>query len=426
MDFGKTRATSTQIKNSSRRLLGTELMYPNSLTEIPYASYFKITRWEYKKGLEEAAKNNSQRDVLASLGKNQGKMLNSAVNSVTQGTFNGVDKRMEQRNKQINNAIENEVSKIFQKEHGSAGLLKSRRKKNVKKYANNLNQTQDYSAFDYPIKLTDGTEIANEADLKEIRNSSKQHENSLQSIYYLPMPNEFQYSYDASWDNQMKLGTMARALDNLMAYGKSTAITTGAALGKETVKSMAGTVSETVDKELPGSTAFVKNVAKGGFDPFGNQDTLNNTNLVGLAGLAPNDNAIQMFQRMGMRSFDMTFELFARSSEEAKLIDNLINNFKTGMHPYADQSGVGAILGFPDVWVLEPMFNLPTDSGISANRHPQMPKTKLCALTRMNVNTTPANQFTTTDTGALPLQTVQMTFEETTALTQSDLESGNY
>ena len=129
---------------------------------------------------------------------------------------------------------------------------------------------------------------------------------------------------------------------------------------------------------------------------------------------------------MGMRSFDMTFELFARSSDEAKLIDNLINNFKTGMHPYADQSGVGAILGFPDVWVLEPMFNLPTDSGISANRHPQMPKTKLCALTRMNVNTTPSNQFTTTDTGALPLQTVQMTFEETTALTQSDLESGNY
>ena len=37
-------------------------------------------------------------------------------------------------------------------------------------------------------------------------------------------------------------------------------------------------------------------------------------NIAGLAGLAPNEKAIQMFQRMDMRTFEFTFELIIETT----------------------------------------------------------------------------------------------------------------
>ena len=96
------------------------------------------------------------------------------------------------------------------------------------------------------------------------------------------------------------------------------------------------------------------------------------------------------------------------------------------MHPYADKQGNGAVLGFPDVWVIQPQFNSVDGGSVKSIDHPQMPSTKLCALIGMNVNTTPANQFTTTDTGEFPIQTVTLDFKETTALTQADFKGGDF
>ena len=51
-----------------------------------------------------------------------------------------------------------------------------------------------------------------------------------------------------------------------------------------------------------------------------------------------------------------------------------------------------------------------------------MPKTKICALTDLRVNTTPLGQVNTVFDGSIPLVTVELKFNETTALTRVDFE----
>jgi len=410
---------------SNRKLLGETLMYPNALTSIPYASYFKITRWEYKKALSEAAEQYGHRDAAALLGRSQGQALASSINSSTQAIFGGVNKRMEDT---LNNGPV--VNDAFKKAYKPGWF--NGRKDNVNAM-NTAKKNHDYSQIDFGedgIKLADGTTVNSAAELEEIRKDAQKHADSLESCYYLPMPNEYTYGYTAGWNNSIKLGAMARVLDEA-GSGMAQMMTTGiAGGGAEAMKDVGGTFSKAVkDGSGANFAGIAESFGKGAVDPFnvGTADTFKPKNLIGLAGLAPNENAIQLFENMSMRDFDMSFDMMARNQEEAELIDELINNFKTGMHPYASKSGTGGVLGFPDVFVIEPQFNFyDGKSSVKPGAHPQMPKTKLCALTTLSINTTPSNQFTTTTTGQLPLQTMSVKFSETTALTQMDFESGVY
>jgi len=409
---------------SNRKLLGDTLMYPNALTSIPYASYFKITRWEYKRALSEAAEQYGHRDAAALLGRSQGKALASSINSTTQALFDGVNKRMEET---LDN--KGQIQDSFKKAYKPGWF--NGRKDNVNAM-DTAQKAHDYSQIDFGedgIKLQDGTTVNSAGELEEIRKDAQKHADSLESCYYLPMPNEYTYGYTAGWNNSIKLGAMARVLDS-MGDGVGQMATTGTlSAGAEGLGQVGKTFTESANKASGGDFgAMASEFGKGAVDPFniGTADTFQPKNLIGLAGLAPNENAIQLFENMSMRDFDMSFELMARNQEEAELIDELINNFKTGMHPYANKSGTGGVLGFPDVFVIEPQFNFYDGGSLKPGAHPQMPKTKLCALTKMSVNTTPANQFTTTTTGQLPLQTMRMNFSETTALTQMDFESGVY
>ena len=101
------------------------------------------------------------------------------------------------------------------------------------------------------------------------------------------------------------------------------------------------------------------------------------------------------------------------------------------MHPGSKNGrGSSVTLTFPDVFVLEPRF-VPVDGSENGLRdpvigdpiqHPMMPKTKLCALTSLSVNTTPMSKFQTVFDGSIPLVTVTLHFMETTALTRVDME----
>ena len=409
--------------NINRKLLGKTLMYPNALTSIPYASYFKITRWEYKEALEKAAQEHGHRDAAALLGKGQGKVLNDAINSTTQGVFDGVNKRMEdtlKNDKTINDAFRKQFK---------PGMF-NRNKENLEAM-NKAKKEHNYEGIvpKEGIKLQDGTQIDSATDLAEIRKDAERHAKALQSCYYLPIPNEYAYGYSAKWDNSIKLGAMARVLDDA-GSGMAQMLTTGAASGSAETMSQATDIFTKAVGEGSGADigAVAKAFGSGAVDPFdiGTKDVFKPKNLIGMAGLAPNENAIQLFTKMDNRSFEMTFELLARNKDEAKLIDELINNFKTGMHPYANKSGTGGVLGFPDVFVIEPQFNEYKDGEAVPIPHPQMPKTKLCALTNIKVNASPANNFTSTITGNIPLQQFTLNFSETTALTQMDFESGVY
>ena len=409
----------------NRVLRGEEREYPKGLRTIEYASYMRITRYKYNEGLRRA-RDNGMQGVEAAMGSNIGFQATKAItNKTLQFTYGNVDHGSGDLQ-----AFEAQLKQVVKNSNSDKGWFANDRA--------NYNQVKagDYSNIDFPITLQDGTTFDNAEQLASLRNQSQQSSKALKSLYFLPMPNEFSYAYNASWDNKFKMGTMARVLDNPLtgvAQMGFTGIGSGLfnAIGQY-VKPLVGKFFSGID-ESNNSGIKSQEVAgaffKGATNPLGSTDSLNTTNTLGLAGLAPNENAITMFSKMQNRSFSLTFEFLARDEEEANNIDMIINGFKTGMHPTTTPKGTGGVLGFPDIFMLEPWFSAVDSQGNiipNGTRHPMMPRSKLVALTSLNVNTAPSNNFVTTRDGRLPFQTVTMEFSETTALTQSDLETGTF
>ena len=160
------------------------------------------------------------------------------------------------------------------------------------------------------------------AQLIEYKKKAKLAADTQSSICKLPLPNEFQYSYDASWSNEFKLGTMARILED--PAGTFGQMTTGViAAGANAAGQVAGGMMSKFSAGISEGAGFnidIGSLAAGNaaVNPFGVNSQLTPTNLLGLGGLAPNENAMMMFSKMQMRSFDVTFELFARDDTEAK------------------------------------------------------------------------------------------------------------
>ena len=409
----------------NRVLRGEEREYPKGLRTIEYASYMRITRYKYNEGLRRA-RDNGMQGVEAAMGNNIGFQATKAItNKTLQFTYGNVDHGSGDLQ-----AFEAQLKQVVKNSNSDKGWFSNDR--------TNYNQVKagDYSNIDFPITLQDGTTFDNAEQLASLRNQSQQSSKALKSLYFLPMPNEFSYAYNASWDNKFKMGTMARVLDNPLtgvAQMGFTGIGSGLfnAIGQY-VKPMVGKFFSGIDEQT-NSGIKSQEVAgaffKGATNPLGSTDSLNTTNTLGLAGLAPNENDITMFSKMQNRSFSLTFEFLARDEEEANNIDMIINGFKTGMHPTTTPKGTGGVLGFPDIFMLEPWFSAVDSQGNiipNGTRHPMMPRSKLVALTSLNVNTAPSNNFVTTRDGRLPFQTVTMEFSETTALTQSDLETGTF
>ena len=104
------------------------------------------------------------------------------------------------------------------------------------------------------------------------------------------------------------------------------------------------------------------------------------------------------------------------------------------MHPTTKNGkGSAVLLTFPDVWLITPKFveakqnekNPDLIEVGSTIQHPSLPKTKLCALTGLQVNTTPMGSFNTVFDGSIPLMQVTVKFKELTALTRMDMELAN-
>ena len=131
----------------------------------------------------------------------------------------------------------------------------------------------------------------------------------------LALPNEFQYQYQANWSNTFKLGTMALLADDpgrfkqiaaaggvvggLLGYGKGELAKLSKGNNKASALANAG----------QGFTQGAKSAA----DLFNvNSNIMDPKNIAGLAGMAPNENAIQFFKKMEFRTFSLNFEFASR------------------------------------------------------------------------------------------------------------------
>ena len=402
----------------------TVLEYPRGISTVPYASFLKITRYEYQEALEKVAANSN--DALGAFARS-GVMKNlvNATTSVASTIYNGAsfdaDSSLNTMEDSINEGKKNawwDFMDVFS--------------------FDGTNKTE-IPGGDKEITLPNGetttwNALKNEKD--EVANERRK--GLAASDLFVALPEEFQYGYKADWGNTFKMGTMALMADNAAKFTALGALGAGAgagftaSLGK--LQDMAGMAGN-----IPGVNAdeYAANMAQGAqmaTNPFGVNDSLNPTNIAGLGGMAPNENAIQMFSRMGFRQFSFSFSFASRNPKESQDVQTIIEWFKRGMHPGSSNGkGSAVMLTFPDVFVLEPMF-MPVDETVDSTgkrklevaeepiQHPMMPKTKICALTSLTVNTTPMSAINTIFDGSIPLVTVELTFDETTALTRMDME----
>ena len=403
---------------------GTILEYPRGISTVPYASFLKITRYEYQEALEKVAANSN--DALGAFARS-GVMKNlvNTTTNVASTIYNGAsfdsDSSLNTMENSINEGKKNswwDFADVFSFD----GTNKTEIPGGDKEITLPNGETTTWNAL-----KNDKDEVANE-----------RRKGLAASDLFVALPEEFQYGYKADWGNTFKMGTMALMADNAAKFTALGALGAGAGAGftaaLSNLQDMAGAAGN-----IPGVNAdeYAANMAAGAqmaTNPFGVNDSLSPTNIAGLGGMAPNENAIQMFSRRGFRQFSFSFSFAARNPKESQDIQTIIEWFKRGMHPGSSNGkGSAVLLTFPDVFVLEPMF-MPVDETVDSTgqrklevaeepiQHPMMPKTKICALTSLNVNTTPMSAINTIFDGSIPLVTVELTFDETTALTRMDME----
>ena len=387
--------------------------YPTGLSSIPYASFLEIQKFTYESAQKYAAENFN--DALGSLGRSKlAQTLDSAVDGLA--TVYGSGDTSTEKGK-IN---------LYQTQYNAARTSSRRSGSNNKKV--DINTADDSTK----IELKNG-EVTTVGALKKKKQDmiDKQNKGLMASKCMLPLPNEFQYKYGADWNNEFKLGTLALAADEAYRFGAITGA--GGLIG--------GTLSYGANKlqtggNVPGAdqaTKMVQGVVDGlktAATPFKVESELNPKNVAGLAGLAPNENSIQFFERMQGREFSFRFELESRNKVESNRVIEIIEWFKRGMHPGSKNGkGSAVVLTFPDVFVLTPKFVKCGTNGLPLGdpiQHPMMPRTKLCALTGLTINTTPFGQLQTIFDGSIPIVTMELMFKETTKLTRVDMEGSSF
>ena len=401
----------------------TVIEYPTGLSSIPYASFLQLEKYSYDEAQKTVAK--SFNDALGSFNRSViSDVVRFGANRLAEGYGSGTP---------TDNFTDYALNE-YKTEKTTTRVRRGRRTFTKTSGGKTINITDPNVDPSTRVVLKNG-EVTTVGQLMQKKQDliDKKNKGLMSSRCMLPLPNEFQYKYGADWSNEFKLGTLALAADEA---GKFAALATVGGVAGAGLEFAAGKLSAGSNIAKVGGVDPTKLVqgfvsgAKTATDPMKVNSPLNPKNLAGLAGLAPNENSIQFFERMQGREFSFRFELAARNKKESNKIIEIIEWFKRGMHPNSKSGrGSAVMLTFPDVFVLTPKFvqcdadGRPTGNAI---QHPMMPRTKLCALTGLTVNTTPFGQLQTVFDGTVPMVTMELMFKETTKLTRVDMEGSSY
>ena len=397
--------------------------YPTGLSGIPYASYLQIEKYSYDEAQKKVQ--DSQNDALGSLQNSRlADLVEGGVNAVANVYGSGESKETKNQRK-VEQALADDSFGVA----GTGNIFGFGRDK-----VSLADADDDTEVFVNGKKTTIGALKKEKERLAQLNAKGL-----MATMCHLPLPNEFQYKYGADWNNEFKLGTLALAADDALRAGGIMALGAGLGAAKDyAVNFLTGDKNnkpknDPISKKMKRIESMITSSAQGAgaaVDPMKVNSELSPKNIAGLAGLAPNENSIQFFQRMQGRDFSFRFELAARNKVESDLIIEVIEWFKRGMHPNSKNGkGSALMLTFPDVFFLTPKFVRCNESGEIEGKpiqHPMMPRSKLCALTGLTINTTPFGQLQTIFDGTIPVVTMELQFKETTKLTRVDMEGSQY
>lgn len=222
----------------------------------------------------------------------------------------------------------------------------------------------------------------------------------------LHMPNQLQIRYGVQWqDKEMLTETVAV---QTMGLGSVAAAGLGAGIAKAAGNSAAkgaglGYAAYSMATEGDATTALsLQNIPGGEFLQAG-------------SGIAVNPKKEQVFKGVDFRTFNINYEFYPRSLEEAKNVLNIIKLFKFHMHP--EYKGDETFL-----FIYPSEFDIFYYKGKDLNK--AIHKHTSCVLTDLTVNYTPNGQFTTFPDGTPTQINIQMTFRELGILTKDKIEAG--
>lgn len=231
----------------------------------------------------------------------------------------------------------------------------------------------------------------------------------------LYLPPKIEYQYGAQW-NKVSFGALG-SMFGTNDQGDFVSSGLGA---------LAGTVGNAITNMITGSKAF-QNIPK--------TEGINADSLIGAAfGQTFNDNTLQTFDRMQLRSFSFDYLFVARDPKEENEIKKIIKLFKLGMHPESKQSGRSnsLFLKYPLIWRIIPSgykgkaFKKQGGQVTSSTNTPDvnsfLPNTKYCALKSMNVDYTPDNVIALTQGNFVQAVRLSLQFEELTTLVRQDID----
>jgi len=140
------------------------------------------------------------------------------------------------------------------------------------------------------------------------------------------------------------------------------------------------------------------------------------------SGKVINPNMELLFNGPKLRTFGFQFDFAPRSSEEAKIVRDIIKVLKARSSPSLGSARL--FLESPKVFELEYIYNGDGSDEASKSTHPYLNKIKPCALTQIDVNYTPNNKYMTyAEDGSMVATSLRMSFTEIEPIYANDYSS---
>ena len=237
----------------------------------------------------------------------------------------------------------------------------------------------------------------------------------------LYMPSDIQDAYKADWEGKAFGSTAAGILSSAGAEGTKNKLKTLLKAGNRALAAV----------PVNAAAATITNLAKGiTGDQISESDVFS-----GISGVIKNPNVEILFQKMNLRTFDLTFKMSAFSPEESKNIRTIVQTFKKAMLPSYDL-GDRKVFGFEKN---DNSFSQQDDPALNASfiavpsvchvqfmhggsRNPYVPKYKMCAITDVGISYTPDGNYAVFQGGAPVATELKISFMETKLVFSEDIQ----
>ena len=228
------------------------------------------------------------------------------------------------------------------------------------------------------------------------------------------MPEDISDTFKADWEGKAfgstTAGLLAAAGQNTVTDKLAGAFqAAGEAFNKLPVNAAAAAVTS-LAKSITGDNI-------GASDVFGS-----------ISGVVRNPNVELLFQKMNLRTFDLTFKMAPYSKKDATNIMEIIKTFKKAMLPQYALGQDDKVFGFDTTSnrsLQAGFIKVPKVCMVSymkgSSQHPYLPKYKMCAITDVNVNYTPDNNYATLPGGMPAAVELKISFMETKLVFSEDI-----